>query len=287
MSRPWRKTTHMIERRAEMKRDLAKFVVLVVLAASLLWINCGKRKSVDSNGGVDNTNFIAKESFSFKVDVSAHSRLRLEAVTGSITITGKSGSDSVLVTGEKRVGSESTQDAEEHLQQLIVTVQDLGNEVFVKTTQPEQAQGRSYVVDYTITLPEDLEVLVNHVTGSVSIYSVNNGVSVSHVTGKVLLDEISSSALVNLVTGEIEAEVTLPEDGTINLNLVTGNIELDIPQNTSAEFSAKVVTGTISISDLVLQNQVSTPGSLTGTLGSGEGTISLNVVTGSVNVQGF
>ena len=85
----------------------------------------------------------------------------------------------------------------------------------------------------------------------------------------------------------IEAEVTLPEDGTINLNLVTGNIELDIPQSTSAEFSASVVTGTISLSDLVLQNQASTPGSLTGTLGSGEGTISLNVVTGSISVQGF
>ncbi|MGB2989370.1 MAG: hypothetical protein WBC98_05380, partial [Candidatus Zixiibacteriota bacterium] len=64
-------------------------------------------------------------------------------------------------------------------------------------------------------------------------------------------------------------------------------IELDIPQNTSAEFSATVVTGTISISDLILQNQVSTPGSLSGTVGSGEGTISLNVVTGSVSVKGF
>jgi DUF4097 and DUF4098 domain-containing protein YvlB len=166
-------------------------------------------------------------------------------------------------------------------------VQDLANEVLVKTTQPEQTLGRSYVVDYTITLPEDLEMLVSHVTGSVSIYSVNNGVSVSHVTGKVLLDEISSSALVNLVTGEIEAEVTLPDDGTISFNLVTGNVELNIPQNTSAEFSARVVTGTISVSDLVLQNQISTPDSVTGTLGSGGGTISLNVVTGSIGVRGF
>lgn len=270
-----------------MKNGITKLFFLVLLAASFICITCSSDKSVDSDGGVDNTDFVAKESFSFKVDVAAHSRLRLEAITGSVTITGKSGSDSVLITGEKRVGSESTQDAEEHLQQLIVSVQDLGNEVFVKTTQPEQAQGRSYVVDYTITLPEDLEVLVNHVTGSVGVYSVNNGVSVSHVTGQVLLDEISSSALVNLVTGEIEAEVTLPEDSTINFNLVTGNVELNIPQSTSAEFSAKVVTGTISLSDLVLQNQVSTPGSLSGTLGSGEGTISLNVVTGSISVKGF
>jgi hypothetical protein len=277
----------VFQRRVEMKSNSIKLVILVALAACFLWISCGSDKTVDSDGGVDNTDFVAKESFSFKVDVAAHSRLRLEAITGSITITGEPESDSVLITGERRVGSESMQDAEAHLPLLQVTVQEIGNEIYVKTTQPEQTQGRNYVVDYTITLPEDLEVLVNHVTGSVGVYSVNNGVSVSHVTGQVLLDEISSSALVNLVTGEIEAEVTLPEDGTINFNLVTGNVELNIPQSTSAEFSAKVVTGTISLSDLVLQNQVSTPGSLSGTLGGGQGTISLNVVTGSISVQGF
>jgi DUF4097 and DUF4098 domain-containing protein YvlB len=107
------------------------------------------------------------------------------------------------------------------------------------------------------------------------------------VTGQVLLDEISGSAVVNLVTGGIEAQVTLPEDGMVNLNLVTGNIGLNIPQNTSAEFSAAVVTGTISMSDLVLQNPASTSTSLSGTLGNGEGTILLNVVTGSVSVHGF
>ena len=270
-----------------MKRDLAKFVVLVALAACLLWINCGSDKTVDSDGDVNNTDFVAKESFSFRVDVVDHSRLRLEGVSGTITISGEPESDSVLITGERRVGSESTQDAEAHLPLLQVTVQEIGNEIYVKTTQPEQTHGRSYVVDYTITVPEGFVVSVNHVTGIVSINSVKNSVSVNHVTGQVLLDEISSSAVVSLVTGEIEAEVILPEDGTINFNLVTGIVELNIPQSTSAEFSAKVVTGTISLSDLVLQNQVSTPGSLSGTLGSGEGTISLNVVTGSVNVQGF
>ncbi|MGB7062334.1 MAG: DUF4097 family beta strand repeat-containing protein [Candidatus Zixiibacteriota bacterium] len=270
-----------------MRRYQTKFITLFFLAACLLWISCGSDKSVDSDGDVNNTDFVAKGSFSFRVDVVDHSRLRLEGVSGTITISGEPESDSVLITGERRVGSESTQDAEAHLPLLQVTLQEIGNEIYVKTTQPEQTHGRSYVVDYTITVPEGFVVSVNHVTGIVSINSVKSSVSVNHVIGQVLLDEISCSAVVSLVTGEIEAEVTLPEDGTINFNLVTGNIELDIPQNTSADFSATVVTGTISISDLVLQNQVSTPGSLSGTLGSGQGTISLNVVTGSVNVQGF
>jgi len=270
-----------------MKHKITKLVFPILLVASLFWIGCSSDKTVDSEGNVNSTDFVAKESFSFRVDVTTHSRLRLDGVSGTVTITGESESDSVMITGERRVGSESAQDAEAHLPLLQVTVQEIGNEVYVKTTQPEQTHGRSYVVDYTITIPEGFMVSVNHVTGLVSIESVKNSVSVNHVTGQVLLDEIYGSAVVSLVTGGIEAEVTLPQDGTVNFNLVTGSIGLDIPQNTSAEFSASVVTGTISMSDLVLQNPVSTPVSLTGTLGGGEGTIVLNVVTGSVDVRGF
>ena len=270
-----------------MKNGISKSIFLVVLAAGLFWIGCSSDKTVDSEGNVNNTDFVAKESFSFRVDVTTHSRLRLDGVSGSVSITGEAGSDSVLVTGEKRVGSESTQDAEAHLPLLQVTVHEIGNEVYVKTTQPDQTHGRSYVVDYTIVLPEGFEVVVNHVTGTVSIESVKNSVSVNNVTGQVLLDEVYGSAVVSVITGGIGAEVTLPQDGTISLSVITGNIELDIPENTSAEFSASVITGSISMSGLVLQNQVSTPGSLSGTLGGGEGTISLNVITGSVNVQGF
>ena len=270
-----------------MKHKITRLVFLILLTAGLFWVSCSSDKTVDSEGNVNNTDFVAKESFSFRVDVTTHSRLRLEGVSGTVSITGEAGSDSVMITGERRVGSESAQDAEAHLPLLQVTVQEIGNEVYVKTTQPEQTHGRSYVVDYTITLPEDFLVSVNHVAGIVSIESVKNSVSVNHVTGQVLLDEIYGSTVVSLVTGGIEAEVNLPENGTVNFNLVTGSIGLGIPQSTSAEFSASVVTGTISTSDLVLQNQVSTPGSLSGTLGSGEGTILLNVVTGSISVQGF
>jgi hypothetical protein len=270
-----------------MKDKITKLVFLILLTASLFWITCSSDKTVDSDGNVNNTDFVAKESFSFRVDVTTHSRLRLEGVSGAVTVTGEAESDSVMITGERRVGSESAQDAEAHLPLLQVTVREIGNEIYVKTTQPEQTHGRNYVVDYTITVPEDFVVSVNHVTGIVSIGSVKNSVSVNHVTGQVLLDEIYGSTVVSLVTGGIEAEVNLPENGTIIFNVVTGSIGLDIPQNTSAQFSASVVTGTINMSGLVLQNQVSTPVSLTGILGGGEGTITLNVVTGSISVQGF
>ena len=270
-----------------MKRIFSKFIALVLLTVCISWIHCGKDSPTDSNGNVKNTDFVAADSFSFEVEIEDHIRLSLEGVNGDITITGLSEASSVLIWGEKRVGSESTQDAEEHLNELDVKVTDMQSEVSVKTIQPDQTYGRSYVVDYNITLPQNLEVVVANVNGMVSIDSINNSVSVANVNGQVKLDEIFGSTSVQLVNGQIQAEVTLPTDGIIGMSTVNGGIDLDIPQNTSAIFSAKVVNGTISISDLVLNNPVSTPDSLAGTFGDGQGTISLNTVNGSISVSGF
>lgn len=275
------------ERKEGRKSTFIGFITLVLFTICIFLFGCTEKKAVDSGDNVSNTDFVAKHTFSFGVQVKDHTRLRLEGVNGDVMITGLSDTDSVIITGERRVGSESTEDAEEHLQKLEVSVKDLGNEVSVKTIQPEKAYGRSYVVDYNITLPKNFEVSASNVSGLVALDSINNSVSIGHVSGQIRLDKISGSVFASLVSGQIEGEVTLPLDGTISMSVVSGSIELDIPQSTSAQFSASVVSGSISISNLILQNQVSTPDSLSGRLGDGRGTISLSVVSGNISVSGF
>ncbi len=270
-----------------MRGNVSRFILLATLTVCVFCVRCGKDKSVGPGDDVRNTDFVATESFYFKLNSDDHLRLRLEGINGNVSIIGLSQSDSVVVAGEKRVGSESLQDAEAHLQELGVSVQDLTSEVFVKTTQPDETQGRSYVVNYAVVLPKEFEVLVTNVNGAVIIDSINNSISVQNVNGQVTLDEVFGSVFVSLVNGQIQAEVTLPTDGTIDMATVNGGIDLDIPQSTSAEFSATVVNGMISMFDLVLQNLVSTPNSLTGTLGDGQGAISLSTVNGTISVHGF
>jgi len=89
------------------------------------------------------------------------------------------------------------------------------------------------------------------------------------------------------VNGQITAKITLPLNGNIGMANVNGNIDLEIPTNTSAEFSAGLVNGNITITNLVLQNQVSSSTSLTGTLSNGEGTIALTTVNGNISATGF
>jgi hypothetical protein len=270
-----------------MRSTFRGLVLFAALIFCVFWIHCGKDKGVDSGDNVSNTDFVAADSFSFEVEIGVHTRLSLEGINGNITITGLSGANSIIIEGERRVGSESTQDAEEHLQELEVSVTDMQSYVRVRTIQPDHSHGRSYVVDYTITLPQELEVVVANVNGIIVIDSASNSVTVANVNGQITLDEIFGSTSVQLVNGQIQAEVTLPADGVIGMSTVNGGIGLGIPQNTSAEFAAAVVNGTITISDLILKNPTSTANSLTGTLGDGQGTISLSTVNGTISVSGF
>jgi hypothetical protein len=220
-------------------------------------------------GGVSNTNSVAAEPFTFEVGAQGRMRLRLEGVNGTISVTGSSAARSVSITGERRVGSESMEDAQGALQQLQVNVVELANEVFVETVQPQASQGRNYVVDYIITLPRNFEVSIRNINGDVSVR------------------EMLASTYVDLTNGEIDGKVDLPQDGTIDLSTTNGPIALDIPHNTSSELNANVSNGRIELSNLTLLSEDRTPTSLQGRLGDGRGMITLHTVNGDIGVKGY
>lgn len=246
-----------------------RFALGVALALCLLWTGCSDENGTGAGGDVDDTSFSAEAAFHFRLDLADHEGLRLEGISGEVTITDVAGSDSIVIAGVRRVRSESTEDAEEHLPLLEVRVQDLSDEVFVETHQPAQSHGRSYEVDYGITLPAVMDL------------------DVTDVNGQVILNDISGDALVDLVNGQIAGEVTIGTGGTIDFTVVNGTIDLGIPKSTSAEFAASLVNGYINDSGLVFQDRQSTATSLTGTLGSGEGAISLMVINGTIAIAGL
>lgn len=260
----------------------ALLMCVLLLTIGLAWLGCEDKDSV-----VNSKEFSAEEPFSFTVDVQNQIRFRLEGITGTIEVTGRSDVTSITISGERRVESSSTEDAEERLEDLQVEVQALTNEVLVKTIQPEDTEGANYVVDYTITLPQDLEVKVSNVTGTVRVDSIDNKVSVSSVTGNITLNGINGSALAALITGNLVCKAVLPPGGDIDLSAITGNMVLQIPEETSAQLSANVSTGTINISGLTIQDQNITNTSVSGKLGDGDGTITLRVITGTVTISGF
>ncbi len=264
-----------------------KYFLAILLLVSLNACDSDSFIFNSNDENVDNTNFVAKESFHFEVDVKNHTQVRLGAINGNVEILGSANATSVTITGERRVGSESTADAEEYLQKLEVRVTETASMVLVETIQPKENHGRNFVVDYKITLPENLELDADNINGNMTIENIRNDVDVDNVNGNIDLKDILGNASANVVNGLIRAKVTMPQNGNIGMGTVNGNIELEIPQNTSADFSANVTNGAIQISNLTLQNEVATTRSLRGTLGNGQGTIKTNTVNGNINTTGF
>ena len=236
-----------------MKRTPCQMLVLFLLTFCVSWTGCGG----GSSGGfssdsfdfdVQNSDFVVTNDFSFEIDVVDHTRLRLTAINSTVTIVGEPNRGSVLISGEKRVGSNTIEDAEQQLLELKVDLQVLTEEIFLRTMQPQQSAGRNYVVNYTIIIPEDLEVFVDSVNGTVTV------------------DAVSSS---------------------VDVNLVNGTIELRIPQEISAIFSAHTANGTIDLRNLQLKDEMRFSNSLQGRFGDGENSISLDVANGNINVSGL
>ncbi len=213
--------------------------------------------------------FVARASFSMEIPVAGKALFRLKAYNGKIQIKCLAEATSVTITGERRVGADSMEEAKAYLESLEVRAEDRDDEVFVHTIHPEgKNEGRQYTVDYTITIPQNLAVAIDHVNGPVSV------------------DDLHASASVTLINGDIEGAMTLPLNGGIDLSTVNGKIDLVLPVSTSAKFTATTGFGTVSVSNLNVKGGSSAPRSLNGTLGAGEGTIALHTSIGDISVTG-
>jgi hypothetical protein len=227
-------------------------VVLFVLLISFGCADISVNPTADVNvpGVIIDHKYKARESFSYIVDLSSQTNLKVDGINGSVNVQSVSGTNQVTVSGEKVVSADTYQDATTHLKYVSIVIDESTDELLVKTVQPKFSDGRSYNVNYTISVPSHLNVSVNNVNGG--------------ITGKV----------------------TVPLNGTVDMSLQNGSIELDFPQSTSADFSASLVNGHIKVQNLTLHNRVETGKTLYGTLGNGQGTISLRTTNGNIDVSG-
>jgi len=233
---------------------------------SLVYVLSGCDTLDDNRVNVD---VYASADFSYEVPVANQTMVRLEGINGSVDAHGVPGATTVVVTGTRRVGSDSQSDAEFYLSRVTVEIDKSLDAIVIQTKQPDNSHGREYIVDYTITMPADLAIEVGHINGGVAVHDVMAGTAV------------------HLINGTIFCSGQAPSEGPISLNAINGVIELEIPAGASAELHASVTNGNIRTSNLTLSNPVITSRSLTGKLGDGEIDIMLSTVNGDIVVRGL
>ena len=263
-------------------------IILILLTACGGGIETNFSVNNDGDGFPFNEpSFFAYETLTIELPIVNQKSISLEGVRGDIEIEGQVDANSVIVTAEKRVGSDSLEDAEEHMNELEILATDQIDEFIIQTLQPGNTQGRKYIVDYHIILPIDLEIEVTFTNGYISVQDVENSVMVDAVNGNVFLSNVFGSAVVDLTNGSIDSTMVLPLDGEIRMSTDNGNIDLSIPTSTSAIFAASVINGSIRTYNLEFDAAVQTTKLVAGTLGIGEGVIDLGSINGHISVVGF
>ena len=230
---------------------------------------------------------VAEEEFFFGEDATGFDQFDLDGINGNITVVGVSGTEAFTVGGFRRVRSSTRADAEAQLELLQVIVTTEGDKILIRTEQPEATQGRTYEVEYELTVPRRLEAEIDNVNGNVSVNTLDDDVDIENTNGNLDLSDIVGNASATTVNGNVTAEVTMPLGGEIGLRSTNGNLSLDIPQSTSATLRATLANGNITVSNLTIDDAQSTPTSLTGTLGAGDGEIELNTTNGNIAIRGF
>ncbi len=256
--------------------------------------------------GVSNTRYSAEEDFSYTIDVTSQTRFLLQGINGTVELEGDPDATTVEVWGTRRVKSESVADARQHLEELLVLVATTADRVTVRTDQPEDSHGRSYIVNYHVIVPEDINVRVVHVNGEIEILSLTGDLDVASTNGEARIDSVYGDTVVNLTNGNLRlwemfgdveadlsngnvtARVTMSGSADCDIAVTNGQIDLTVPFDTSAQFSAAVTNGSINLgAGFTLANIQSSPTSLSGRLGTGLGTIRLRTTNGTIDVTGF
>lgn len=252
-------------------------VVLAALAS------CGDLVIGNDFGPFVDTRFEASASFSYSIPAEARSRIRVDAINGSIELRSAPNVDRISITGRRIVGAETRARAQQILDDIRVDVGEFADQVTVRTVQPNNPQGRRYEVDYEIVVPESFRIDLDQTNGSIDLFGPFREADATNVNGTVFIQDISNELVAVVVNGNVDADVLLV-GGDVSLSTTNGNVTLGLPAASSAVLTAQVLNGSISLSGLTLSGQVITQQTLKGTLGAGLYNVDLKTVNGNVAI---
>jgi hypothetical protein len=237
---------------------------------------------------VNNNNPTAQYSkaFQYASTDSSFTGISINNVNGTIEVVGVDSLSGIQVSGEKKVTDQTETEAENHIGDISVEMDSSGNTFSIITHQPTSGGNRNYEVDYKIHIPIGWKVAIVNINGDITVTNISDDVSVTVTNGMVSTNSVTGNLETVIQNGNINADVVLPSGDACDLNTTNGQIILTVPRSTSATVTASVVNGTVSISNLPIVETSTSETHITGTIGKGESSISLNAVNGTIELNG-
>jgi hypothetical protein len=191
----------------------------------------------------------ASETFTRVVRLEPGATFDLRNAVGDVTITGGSGREGKIEV-VKRVRALNTGRAQQVLSQLRVEIAERGGNAEVRTIPPIGRGPAEARVDYVVTLPANVNVMLRSTSGNMRLQNMSGdelnvdtlqgNVTASDVQSRLLelhsvlgdmtLENIASRrAFVQTMRGNVEYAGPLQRTGQYRIQTHTGNIRMRIP----------------------------------------------------------
>jgi len=215
---------------------------------------------------LSSSSYEATDDKSYSVDLNTQTALIVQNTNGSITITGSDTTNNLYCFVTKKVRSSISQsDAQSHLSEIEITIQDNLDNVNIEVDNPN-GDDRNYETTLDIILPNDFNYVLTLGNGNIKVEST------------------TKNLIANLGNGNFSSDVTLQDTCLVEVAVGNGNLTLTIPDSTNALLTASVGNGNISNNGLNFQNQQLNNNRFSGTLGNGAGRVLLSLGNGNITM---
>ena len=252
-------------------------LVLCLCLLTLLWGCC------INIGDVFKAKYERTENVSVPLQDAAE--LYVETDVGSLTITGADVTD-CNITAEITVKAYTKEKARELAEQVKIEPVRSGDTLTIKARKPDELKSRSLSVAFKIIAPKHLNLNCSAHVGTVKVSDIQGRIEASANVGSIFCYQVIADLDLELNVGSIEVEYSDTAPAACNADITTnvGSIEFTGPPQLSAQLNASTNVGSVKTSKPV--TVVGKLGkSIKGTIGSGEGKISLKTNVGSIEIK--
>lgn len=257
-----------------------KFFYIILLAGLFIIISCSESTAPDPL-------FEYKQDVngSLQVDVNIN-KITLENSIGYIFLNGSSDSLNASYVLNKTVKVKESSLAQTEFDKILFNYSTNSDSINCNINSPSVVFD-NYKCSLNINIPTGKDIFVKKNNFGVQTYQLENNLHIETAKGECVVEGHGGSVEAITQSGNIDVMVLIPDSGYCKSYSVSGNITVQVPIGSSGSIVIKTTNGTVSFSNLNIHNLVQTSKQITGTIGTGSGTIYLESVNGNVLLKGF
>jgi len=211
--------------------------------------------------------------------------LNVETDVGSITVTGADVTD-CNITAEITVKSRTKETAQKLAEEVKIEHESSGDTLTIKAVRPAELKKGALAVDFKITAPSHIKLDCSTDVGTVTVSNIEGRVETSVNVGSINCHAVVAELDLSSNVGSISVKYTDAAPAACKAKVTTniGSIAFTAPSELSAQIHASTNVGSVNTAKpITVVGKVSK--SIRGTIGSGEGKITLRTNVGSIAIK--